>query len=114
MAGLNPIAGMHGVHWPSNVTDTGAAGGAAPAGAKEGAPPQAAQGFTDALRQAVSTVDRDQQASASAIQDLLAGKSENPLPVVMAVAKADLSFKLLVGVRNKMIEAYKQTINMQV
>jgi flagellar hook-basal body complex protein FliE len=30
------------------------------------------------------------------------------------VAKADLSFKLLMAVRNKVIEAYKQTINMQI
>jgi flagellar hook-basal body complex protein FliE len=32
--------------------------------------------------------------------------------VVAAVAKADVSFKVLVGVRNKLIEAYKQTMNM--
>jgi flagellar hook-basal body complex protein FliE len=28
------------------------------------------------------------------------------------MSKADLSFKLLLGVRNKVIEAYKQTLNM--
>jgi flagellar hook-basal body complex protein FliE len=62
----------------------------------------------------VSQVDQAQQASVSAVQDLLTGKSEDILPVVSAVAKADLSFKLLMGVRNKVIEAYKQTMNMQV
>jgi len=34
--------------------------------------------------------------------------------VVTEVAKADMSFKLLMAVRNKVIEAYKQTINMQI
>jgi flagellar hook-basal body complex protein FliE len=48
------------------------------------------------------------------MKDLIAGKTEDVLPVVNAVAKADLSFKLLMGVRNKVIEAYKQTMNMQV
>ena len=58
-------------------------------------------------------MDGQQQAAATAVQDLVAGKGEI-LPVVSEVAKADLSFKLLVGVRNKLIEAYKQTMNMQV
>jgi flagellar hook-basal body complex protein FliE len=31
---------------------------------------------------------------------------------VAAVAKADISFKVLVGVRNKLIDAYKQTMSM--
>jgi len=43
---------------------------------------------------------------------VLSGKSEDITSVVSAVAKADMSFKLLVGVRNKLIEAYKQTMNM--
>ena len=59
-------------------------------------------------------VEKDQHASTAAVQDLLSGRNEDILPVVSAVAKADLSFKLLVGVRNKVIEAYKQTMNMQV
>ena len=58
--------------------------------------------------------NKHQQASEVAVQHLLTGKSQDILPVVAAVAKADLSFKLLMGVRNKVIEAYKQTMNMQV
>ena len=46
------------------------------------------------------------------IRDLLSGKSEDIASIVSAAAKADMSFKLLVGVRNKLIEAYKQTMNM--
>ena len=59
-------------------------------------------------------VDQDQNATAASIQDLLSGKSRDILPVVAAAAKADMSFKLLIGVRNKLIEAYKQTMNMQI
>ena len=47
------------------------------------------------------------------IKDLLSGKNDDITSVVSAVAKADMSFKLLVGVRNKLIVAYKQTMNMQ-
>jgi len=62
----------------------------------------------------VSKVDDMQQSSDMSIKDLLTGKNEDVTSVVSAVAKADMSFKLLVGVRNKLVEAYKQTMNMQI
>jgi len=65
-----------------------------------------------AVEKYISKVDELQEASDTSIQDLLAGKNEDITSVVSAVAKADISFKLLVGIRNKLIEAYKQTMNM--
>ncbi len=76
--------------------------------------PAAKGSFAETLKGYVGSVNGDQQNAGQAIQDLVAGKSQDVLPVVTAVAKADMSFKLLVGVRNKVIEAYKQTLNMQV
>lgn len=66
-----------------------------------------------AINKYVSGVDDLQESSDISITELLTGKNEDITSVVSAVAKADLSFKLLVGVRNKLIEAYKQTMNMQ-
>jgi flagellar hook-basal body complex protein FliE len=84
----------------------------------EAAPQKPAEGgkasFADMLRGYVGDVDNRQQASYEAIKDLIAGRSQDVLPVVNAVAQADLSFKLLMGVRNKVIDAYKQTMSMQV
>jgi len=74
-------------------------------------------GFSDAMKAVdkyMSKVDDLQQASDASIQDLLTGKNEDINSVVAAVAKADMSFKLLVGIRNKLIEAYKQTMNMPI
>jgi flagellar hook-basal body complex protein FliE len=71
-------------------------------------------GFGDLVRDVVERTDQAQDAAAVSIQDLLAGRNQDVLPVVAAVAKADMSFKLLLGVRNKVIEAYKQTMNMQI
>jgi len=76
--------------------------------------PDLKSGFGQMLRSCIDKVDGDQHVSTAAIQDLLSGKTQDVLPVVAAVAKADLSFKLLIGVRNKVIEAYKQTMNMQI
>lgn len=108
MAGIHSISGLPGPTWPQRVGPTG--------------PPTHAQtrsadnkgDFAGMLKAYLQHVEKDQHASTAAVQDLLSGRNEDILPVVSAVAKADLSFKLLVGVRNKVIEAYKQTMNMQV
>ena len=72
-------------------------------------------GFADTVRAVekhISKVDDLQQSSDISIKDLLTGNNEDIASVVSAVAKADMSFKLLVGVRITLIEAYKQTMNM--
>ena len=68
--------------------------------------------FANAVENYISEVDDLQQSSDMSIKDLLSGKNEDITSVVAAVAKADMSFKLLIGVRNQLIEAYKQTMNM--
>ena len=71
--------------------------------------------FADAVKalgNCISRVDDLQQSSDVSIKDLLSGKNVDITTVVSEVAKADMSFKLLVGVRNKLIEAYKQTMSM--
>ncbi|HLB74529.1 MAG TPA: flagellar hook-basal body complex protein FliE [Sedimentisphaerales bacterium] len=73
--------------------------------------------FENAVKAAgkyLSGVSDLQQSSNASIMDLLAGKNTDITSVVAAAAKADMSFKLLVGVRNQLIEAYKQTMNMQI
>jgi flagellar hook-basal body complex protein FliE len=70
--------------------------------------------FGKLINKYVESVDADQQSSNDAIKDLLSGKTQDINTVVAEVAKADMSFKLLVGVRNKVIEAYKQTMQMQI
>ncbi len=65
-----------------------------------------------AVEKYISKVDDLQQSSDMSIKDLLSGENEYITSLVSAVAKADMSFKLLVGVRNKLIEAYKQTMSM--
>ena len=102
MSPINPIGGPSpaGLPQPAQLRPQN--------GSSEGA------NFGKTLRGYVDQVNRDQQASTEAVQDLLAGKTQDPLPVVTAAAKADLSFKLLLGVRNKVVEAYKETMRMQV
>lgn len=90
-------------------------------GPVKGPSPAKAQGqgqdFAKAVRELgkqVQKVDDNQQSAQASITDLLAGKNQDINSVVAEVAKADMSFKMLVGVRNKLVEAYKQTMNMPI
>jgi flagellar hook-basal body complex protein FliE len=98
------IAPISGAFSPQQITQ--------PAVASE--PKAGKNEFGDLLRDCLQRVDGDQSGAGNAIEDLLAGKSQGILPAVEAMAQADLSFKLLLGVRNKVIDAYKQTMNMQI
>ena len=70
--------------------------------------------FAKAVIKSLSSVNEQQNKANASIVDLLSGKNQDVNSVVASVAKADMSFKLLVGVRNKLVEAYKETMKMQV
>ncbi len=62
----------------------------------------------------VKDVNNQGQDANASITDLLTGKTEDIHSVVANVARSDMSFKMLVGVRNKLITAYQETMKMQV
>ena len=103
MSPINPIQG------PVSSMPTPQIGGAA-----QKTTNPAKTNFAGKLKECIGEVDHQQQSSAGTVEDLLSGKTQDVLPTIAAVAKADMSFKLLIGVRNKVIEAYKQTMNMQI
>ena len=114
MANFN--VNMGGLHSSKGAWEPNAAGGAGSFGTpKVGGADGDKGNFADAVKGVgdfISKVDGLQQTSDTSIKDLLSGKNEDLTSVVSAVAEADMSFKLLVGVRNKLIEAYKQTMSM--
>ena len=70
--------------------------------------------FADTLKEAVETVNTLQVTADNKMQDLATGKSSNIPEVMMAAEKADIALKLMVQVRNKMIDAYQEIMKMQV
>ncbi len=71
-------------------------------------------GFLDTLKQFAAETDEQIKKADTQMQKLAVGKSNDLQAVVMATEKADLSFKLLVQVRNKLLEAYQEIMRMQV
>lgn len=70
--------------------------------------------FAATLKDAVNEVNTLQKVSDVKSQELAMGKSQNISDVMIAAEKADISLRLMVQVRNKIIEAYQEMMKMQV
>lgn len=70
--------------------------------------------FGDLLKDALQNANKDQLNADSATQELIAGRSRDLHGTVLAVEKADISFRLLTQVHNKVLDAYREIMKMQV
>lgn len=73
-----------------------------------------AGGFSDALFKAVAEVNSLHQDADKRILNVQAGRSDNLHEAIIALEKADVSFRTMLTVRNKLIEAYQEIMRMQV
>ena len=78
---------------------------------------EAAQGsksFMNFLLETIREVNVMQQDADRAVENLVTGGEVNPAEVLTAVQKADLAFRLMIQVRNKMVQAYEEVKNIRV
>ncbi len=81
---------------------------AAAGAAKDSAP------FTDFLLKSIHEVNAMQQDADVAVEQLMTGGDVNPAEVLTAVQKADVAFRLMLQVRNKIVQAYQEVNNIRV
>ena len=70
--------------------------------------------FGEALKDILGEVNKSQLEANSAAQEIAAGRSKDLHGAVLSMEKADLQFRMLAQVRNKVIEAYREIMRMQV
>jgi flagellar hook-basal body complex protein FliE len=70
--------------------------------------------FLDALQNTMEEVNKTQLEADHSIKDLVAGRTKNIHETMLQLQKADLSLKTMMQVRNKVLEAYKEIMKMQV
>ncbi|MGB0595348.1 MAG: flagellar hook-basal body complex protein FliE [Rubripirellula sp.] len=78
---------------------------------------QAASGadnFGDLLTDQVKNVNSMQMDANDMVHSMLTGGDVNEAEVLTAVQKADLAFRMLLQVRNKLIEAYREIQQIQI
>lgn len=64
--------------------------------------------FQDVLKSSIEEVNRLQADADQAINALATGRTDNVAEVMTAVQKADLAFKTLLQIRNKLLDAYNE------
>jgi flagellar hook-basal body complex protein FliE len=69
--------------------------------------------FGDVLKNAVNQVNQVNDSAAAQVNNLLQGGSSDMNDVMIAVEKADVSFQLMMQVRNKIVNAYQDIEKMQ-
>lgn len=69
--------------------------------------------FGDTLRSAIHSVDQLNQTSDSQVSELLKGDRQDIHNVMIAVEKADITFQLMMQVRNKILNAYQEVSKLQ-
>ena len=68
--------------------------------------------FQNLLGNVVNDFNQVQNQAADEIAKLAAGKTDNVHEVMIALGKADVSFNYMLEVRNRLLDAYKQVMQM--
>ncbi|MCP9440535.1 MAG: flagellar hook-basal body complex protein FliE [Nitrospira sp.] len=71
-------------------------------------------GFMDSLKQAIGEVNDAQLQASRAVDALMTGESQDIHRAMVALQQADVSFQLMMQIRNKLIAAYEEIQRMQV
>jgi|SRR5579875_1874985 flagellar hook-basal body complex protein FliE len=85
-----------------------------PVAAPSAAPPAPQGAFQSAFADAVAKVESFQQNAATSVERFLSGEGEELHQVAIAAQQAELSFQLFLQMRNKIVSAYQQVMQMQV
>lgn len=75
---------------------------------------KAGAGFSQALSEAINQLDQTEAASQQQTMALLTGQDESIHQVMIESEKAQLALSLAIQVRNKVLEAYKEMMQMQI
>lgn len=73
-----------------------------------------APGFADMFEKFVKGVDQKKKVSAQQTKDLILGRSDNIHEAVVKSEEAKVAFNLMIEVRNKLVDSYKELMRMQV
>lgn len=70
--------------------------------------------FKDMLLGSIQDVNQMQQQADQAVETLMTGGEADPAEVLTAVQKADLAFRLMMQMRNKMMQVYQEVKDIRV
>ena len=76
--------------------------------------PGSREGFGSILKDSLGEVNQLHHEANQAVEALSAGRSTDVHNTMIALQKADVSFRLLMQIRNKVVSAYETVMRMQI
>jgi flagellar hook-basal body complex protein FliE len=70
--------------------------------------------FKNILLEGLDQVNSMQQQADAAVEQLVTGGEVNPAEVLTTLQRADMSFKLMLQIRNKLVQAYQEVNNIRI
>ena len=68
--------------------------------------------FADLLKQALQEVNVTEHTASQEARNLMTGEATDMHSAILAVQKADVSFQMMMAVRSKLIDAYREVMRM--
>ncbi len=104
---LPPISSLPSTKFDLPISDRLMARGTQPQAATESS-------FLGMLSNGIDTVNQSQQHANQQVHALLTGEDVSQAEVLTAVQKSDMSFRLLIQIRNKLLAAYEELNSIRV
>ena len=70
--------------------------------------------FADLVKGLVQQTDQQQKMAQNSVQQLITGETDSVHEVVLTTSRADLAFRLMMEIRNRLIASYQEVMRMQV
>ncbi len=81
---------------------------------QKGTPRSAAKSIATSFQKMFDEVNNDQVVAEKKVAEMMTGKNKDIPGTIMAMEKADVSLRMLMAVRNKVVNAYQEMMRMQV
>jgi flagellar hook-basal body complex protein FliE len=99
---------INGIQPGGPINPAGKTSSAGPATGPDG------KSFQDMLLDSLDQVNKLQQEAAQGVEKVVTGQTDNIAEVFSAVRKADVAFSMLMEMRNKLVDAYREIQQMRV
>jgi flagellar hook-basal body complex protein FliE len=76
-------------------------------------PSTGASGFSQVIQRFINDTNNQQLKADQSVELLATGQSDNVHDTMLALTRADLSMRVFMEVRNKVIDAYQEVMRMQ-
>lgn len=78
------------------------------------AAPESGGGFLDSLKSAIGKANDVQLQASQSVDALMTGQTQDVHRTMVALQEADVSFQLMMQIRNKLVTAYEEIQHMQI